>query len=392
MFPHSRGARRTSASRARLLVGGFLLLSGAPALAAPAEFIGEARQLMQILTCVPQGKRLRAGRGYCDRFGRLSARFRRRWIDKVDRFMRREVPQAKVPTTVIYPAGGSDLLTALITYPQAREVTIFALERAGDPRTLRALKGPRLKRAIELFYKRYKRYVRSAYSTTVGLDEIARSEITAVLAFNLLALHLRGFEPLSLRFFTFEPDGRIRYVDEQALTGLRRSVTGTKVAALFSNMELTFRRRGSDEKARTFRHVAVNLEDRLLARRPGVLAYLSRRKRVSAVIKAGSYLVWRPQFSKLRDYLLRAVVFMVSDSSGLPPYWATPAGLEQKAFGRYFKPYFRRPKTPLEAVRSVYRLWHKQPHRPLDFRFGYRDRKGNNHLMLSYRPGAGFSL
>ena len=51
--------------------------------------------------------------------------------------------------------------------------------------------------------------------------------------------------------------------------------------------------------------------------------------------KAASYLLWRDQFSTIRNFLLEHMEFMVSDSTGIPPVFATKAGFEQTAFGHF---------------------------------------------------------
>ena len=51
--------------------------------------------------------------------------------------------------------------------------------------------------------------------------------------------------------------------------------------------------------------------------------------------KAASYLLWRDNFSTIRDYLLDNMEFMVSDSTGIPPKFATKAGFVQEAYGKF---------------------------------------------------------
>lgn len=365
-----------------------------------ADFIDEARRLTALMACSKSKyvtKDERRERRHCKRLRKLIKNYRERWVSKLEAFMQREVPQQKVPKTVIYPFGGSDLFTVLATYPHLEEATILALERAGDPRPIRELKGPKLGKALELLYQRYRRYVRLAYSTTVGLEKIERSSLTSVLTFNLQALYLRGFVPVSLRYFTLKPDGTVHYITKADIAASDRLPLAQrrkrgKAAIVFKHMELRFRKKGTKETPRVFRHISLNLEDRFVAKRPGVRAYLEKRARVSGLVKAGSYLLWRTHFSWIRNYMLKAPVFIVSDSSGPPPYWAKDAGFEQKTFGTYKGAYFVRNKTPRAAVDSMVALWKSQPQRPLPFRFGYPDRtrkRKYNHLMISKKTSAG---
>ena len=44
-----------------------------------------------------------------------------------------------LPTALVYPFGGGDLMAALQLFPEATEITTISLELAGDPRRWRAL-------------------------------------------------------------------------------------------------------------------------------------------------------------------------------------------------------------------------------------------------------------
>src|SRR5262249_56999510 len=57
----------------------------------------------------------------------------RSWFDEV-------VPK-DAPKTVVYPFGGGDLLSALVAFPDATEITTISLQMAGGPRRLRGLRA-----------------------------------------------------------------------------------------------------------------------------------------------------------------------------------------------------------------------------------------------------------
>src|SRR5204862_7149950 len=103
----------------------------------------------------------------------------------------------------------------------------------------------------------------------------------------------------------------------------------------FADLELTFRRRGESGPPRIYRHLQANLADKVLATTPGVMAHLEAKGRVAAMTKAASYLLWSPAFKRIRDYLLAHADWMISDSTGIPPAFAGPAGFEQETWGRF---------------------------------------------------------
>jgi hypothetical protein len=130
------------------------------------------------------------------------------------------------------------------------------------------------------------------------------------------------------------------------------------------------------------RHVSANLHNSHFSGSP-LETHLLRKGRIAAVTKAASYLLWRPDFSAIRGYLLSNMESMVSDSTGILPRDAEKAGFELITYGR-FNGAFLDDKGGIDAE-SMRSLWRSQPYRPLPFRFGYSDIYGANHMMIT-RP------
>ena len=57
--------------------------------------------------------------------------------------VRRDRARRISPKTVVYPFGGGDLMSALVAFPDATEITTISLELAGDPRRLEKLDAER---------------------------------------------------------------------------------------------------------------------------------------------------------------------------------------------------------------------------------------------------------
>jgi hypothetical protein len=130
------------------------------------------------------------------------------------------------------------------------------------------------------------------------------------------------------------------------------------------------------------RHIAANLNDPNLAKQPALLRHLEAKGRVTAMTKAASYLLWRPDFSTLRNYLLDNMELMLSDSTGIPPRYARAAGFQQKTYGRFNGSLLHASERHNDDFRA---LWQRQPFRRVSFRFGYVDNKSRPHLLLTQR-------
>jgi hypothetical protein len=373
----------------------------AAAPAAPADYVAEARALMRTVTCqgdgaLPHGFDEATVAAYCKKQSKAIAAYRDRYLPLAAPFLARLRP-AGTPTTVVYPFGGGDLLSALTTYPDARDLTTLSLEHAGDPRRLHAITTrEQLADSLELIRATSSGLLYASDSKTENLMKGQRGEIPGQLAFFLTALAIHGFEPISLKYFKIEKGGALHYftaAEIEALQGqeaklLRGKWTEPDFSMAFSNSELTFVKKGEDPAtaARVHRHIAWDLSDAAIAK-TGIIAHLDGKGPIAAMTKAASYLLWRDDFSRVRKYLLGHMTLMISDSTGIPPRWATPAGFVQETYGSFEVSFLEASEEINQEFRE---LWASQPYRKLPFRYGYIDGvkdgdkpAGRYHLLVT---------
>lgn len=161
--------------------------------------------------------------------------------------------------------------------------------------------------------------------------------------------------------------------------------TSPDFSEAFANSELVFRPRGRTGPLRIHRHLGANLRDDSLRQNSPILRYLDRLGRVSAMTKAASYCLWNPMFSRIRDYLLQNMDFMISDDTGIPPEYASKAGFVQETYGSFHRAMCF-DDCPSDELNDEFReLWASQPHRKLDFRYGYVDADSNYNLVVTRR-------
>ncbi len=312
----------------------------------------------------------------------------------------------KLPTTVVYPFGGGDLLSALATYPAATEITTISLEAAGDVSSISRLDKNALRRELKLNINKVKRLFGAAHSTTKSLQTASHSRLPGSIIFALVAFSIHGFEPVSARYFEIERDGSLRYLTKKQLDELLATQTErVKQAfakhrnrrnkmqvwkaqeATYKNIEIQYRQIGAsnDEPLRVYRHIVANLDDEHLTADPGLLEHLKAKGKVAAMTKAASYLLWFDEFSMIRNYLLENMVWMISDTSGIAPADAQAAGFEQIPYGVYVGPYSARAEAKHSIRRAFIALWKKSADPKLPFRYGYPDAEDHNHLMVTRR-------
>ena len=296
---------------------------------------------------------------------------------------------ATVPTTIVYPFGGGDLGGALVTYPDAREITTISLEHAGDPTRLATLDRKHLASALSAYRDAIEGLLSLNDSTTDNMRKLEKGGIPGQLSFHITGMTALGFEPVSLKFFRLADDGAIHYytaaeIDELAPKTAKKIKEGwvdTDFSQAFTNMELTFRKVGDASAPLVIhRHIAANLATKAFKGSP-LEKYLVARGKVAAMTKAASYLLWSDNFTAIRDYLLGNMQWMASDATGIAPSAAKKAGFQQTTYGSFTGAFLE------DANKSVgeemVKMWSAQPHRKLPFRYGYPDANKAVHLMIT---------
>ncbi|MBI5884375.1 MAG: hypothetical protein HZB91_14865 [Elusimicrobia bacterium] len=355
---------------------------------APAEFLDQARSLFHLAACAPGGEIPIRFDGekvleHCRKMEDLVSGYREGWLSLAKPYLSSLRPR-DLPRKVVYPFGGGDLVSALAAFPDVDEYTLMSLEPAGDPRAVDSLDMAGLDRSFALLERNVENQFKVGHSRTDDMTAAAGDRLPAQLLFALVALVAHGHEPVSLRYMDLLPSGELSYLTPAALAAADKARRGSPSS--FRNMELSFRPSGAGKagRVRVLRHFALDLGDGSLRKNPGLLSHLEDKGPVAAMTKAASYLLWEESFSLIRDYLLKNMVWMISDSTGIPERHARAAGFVQDAYGRFEGPFL---KAVPEPGRDFAALWKSQPLRRLPFPFGYPDRNRHLHMLVTRRPG-----
>jgi hypothetical protein len=360
---------------------------------AAADFSRDARLFYRIVACggtdpLPPSIDAPTVEAHCAEMAKRYQHYNEKYVTPARTFFAPLRP-ANLPTTVVYPFGGGDLGSALVTFPDAREITTISLEHAGDPTRLVKLDKKHLRAALAEFRAASQGLLSLYDSTSENMRKLERGGIPGQLSFHIIGLTALGFEPVGLKFVTLDPDGTVHYltaaeVDAVAHKKAKKVKGGwvdTDFSEAFNHMELTFRKAG-DPKAPLIvhRHFAANLANKEFKDAP-IYKHLLAKGKFAALTKAASYLMWMGAFSEIRDLLLANMVWMASDSTGVPPRYAKKAGFSQITYGKFTAPFLEEADKP--TGEAMAKLWSSQPHRKLPFRYGYPDANLNLHLMIT---------
>ncbi len=379
------------------LIGLFGLLLTAPTAhaevstaPAAADFSVHAKRLFEVAACGGGEDVVRGAIAakHCKKLQKTIQKYRDGWLSKARPFFAELVPK-EVPKTIVYPFGGADLMTVLAVYPDFKELTSISLEAGGDPRGLEQLAGKSLRNSLDIHQQYIKKLVDVNHSRTLDLGRLKGDPLPSQVVFGLVGLVTHGYEPVSLRYFEILPDGSLRYysaADVAKADAMGKKYRGSKLnrkrADFFGNFELVFRKVG-DEAERTYRHIRANLDDEHLATKTKpVLMHLERKGKITAITKAASYLLWWRGFQTMRDYLMKNMQWMVSDSTGIPNNLLDTTTFEQLTYGRFSATAI---KGSADGEVAMRKLWAGQERRKLPFMFGYPSKAQHKHLMVTRR-------
>ncbi|MEM7426148.1 MAG: hypothetical protein AAF441_08630 [Pseudomonadota bacterium] len=300
-----------------------------------------------------------------------------------------DIMPADRPASVVYPFGGGDLVSCLLAFPDAKEITSLSLEYAGSPLAWKALEGEALLACLKDLHEQIGGTLSVGSNTSRNLSEAQANPFPVQLTLWLAALRLHGQVPTQVRYFHLRNDGTLKYLSSEAIESassikakpLADSWTQPHCPPVFANVEIRYTdARSTDAPERIFRHITCNLHNRRFCGHTALQAHLKSKGKVAGLVKGASYHLWRDTFSDLRRYMLSNMPLILSDSSGIPTGIAVCAGHEIQTFGSFHGSFLKASDAHNRSLRD---LWARNPHRPMPMRYGYVDCRNQPHLMIS---------
>ena len=137
----------------------------------------------------------------------------RAWFDKV-------VPK-DAPTTVVYPFGGGDLLSALVAFPERdrdHDDLARARRRSAPPAHADARRRSRL--SLGALRAEIGGLISVGSNTSENLSTQQRNDLPGQVSSFLLGLVAGGYEPVAMRYFTLDDAGAIHYLEQAEIDAL----------------------------------------------------------------------------------------------------------------------------------------------------------------------------
>ena len=273
-------------------------------------------------------------------------------------------------TTVFYPFGGPDGLYPLAFFPSAKRYVLVGLEPVGavpEPEAESAEDAARDLKDMSCFLKPI---LQISFFRTNDMDY--QLEEKGVLPILMVFISGTGHDILDVKKVSIDPEGEIQAWEDRD----EGSVSGVKIL---------FRKPG-ESRTRELLYFSQDLTDCGLLRRPEFVTYAGSLHEPVTYLKAASYLMHKPHFSKIRSIILDNSKAVLEDDSGIPLKFFGQGRWEMGFYGTYSRPI---PLFIEWAQPDMWEAFHGDfPPEPLNFGIGYRHRAGDSHLILAIRKPA----
>lgn len=343
------------------------LCTSAPAqVPPPASSPGEQARFLTGLR-VPQGsvleplQRAPEYMGHAKDYSGMWRKFDQRYFGPMRAFAAQNItPRIGGAQVLYYMFSGPDFINACAFFPDVPVYIMVGLEPVGSIVPPEQLDMPRIKAGLDNLRKATSVTLQFSYFITKDMKvDFEQTDFKGVLPILESFIALGGGEVLAVG--PFSPGGGLQGVS------------------------IRFRKSpGAAEQ--TVYYVQADLSDDGLRARPALLEWMSHFQPAVSYLKAASYLMHEPYFSRIRDFLLSKSAVIVQDDSGIPLKAFLGSGPWQlNFFGGY------------NGVLDLFKKYHqpdlaeayaKQGAVPLPFGTGYKWKQGESNLLIAVRQSA----
>ena len=271
--------------------------------------------------------------------------------------------------TVFYPFSGPDFVNVFALFPHAKTYLLIALEPVGEMPDFAAGNEqnffPCLQRSL------YDLLQLDFFKTNQMRSCIGKGELKGTLPVLMFFLAREQARVLDVQYWVMKPDGTI--IESQA------ACPGDRPAGI-PGVRIVFTSPGSTEH-QTLYYFQFNLRNDSLERNQPFVAFLKNFGPMTSFTKAASYLMFKPYFSAIRQFILDQSLYVLQGDSGIPLRYFDPAEWDLRFYGTYAGPIALFSNCYQADMANMYRKG--QDIQPLPFGIGYRHRARTSNLMFA---------
>jgi hypothetical protein len=296
--------------------------------------------------------------------------FDKRQLAVMQAWAAQELAQAECPT-IFYPFSGPDFVNMFTLFPQAHTYLMVSLEPVGEIPDFSAGHGysffPGLQRSL------YDVLQLSFFITPKMKTTIGNHEVKGVLPVLLFFLAREGVRVDDVKYWVMKPDGTIEETPATTapLAGSPGDIPGLRI---------TFTRPGAAEP-QTLYYFRFNLGNDSMQQNQQFVSFLEKFGPLTTFSKAASYLMHKPYFSAIRQFILDKSSSVLQSDSAIPVSFFDSATWNLRFYGCYKGPIALFHNRYQPELAEFYQT--SQDVRPLPFGICYRHRPRTSNLMFA---------
>jgi hypothetical protein len=279
-------------------------------------------------------------------------------------------PLIKDSLKLFYSFSGPDFLHAETFYPNAPEYIMAALEPVVEIPPLETIPVKQRDMFLDTLGKSLRDLFGKSYFITNHMMKDFRS-IKGVLPIFYFFIERTGNEMISQEFIGIVQGGEMKAIPYSEYK--KYNTHGVKI--IFRNRET--------QTLKTLYYFSTDISNKGLTKRPELIAFIANSTPYNAFVKSASYLMHHPDFTMIRDILLKQSASIFQDDTGIPfkeVMKATP--WDAHFYGEYVKPVSDFPWLEKQPdLDSAFRASKE----PLPFSLGYHWSTKKQHYMLFVR-------
>ncbi len=274
---------------------------------------------------------------------------------------------------LFYPFSGPDILNALVLFPDASQYLLVGLEPPGILPQLHKGGESALLKSLWKFEAAMNEILNHSFFHTLRMEKklSQNNEFNNVFSILLFFMARMDYEFLSFRYVHLDHKGNLA----------TRPALIKKEEYPAAGIELTVRQQGRKEIQKVI-YISSDISDAGLSKHAGVFAYMQSRSKVATMLKAASYLMYRPSFDDMRNLILSRSSLVLTDPSGIPYHYFSGKTWNIDLYGRYVNPiklFSYRCQPDLKKATSKFSKG------TVPFEYGYSSRAYGTTLILARR-------
>lgn len=293
-----------------------------------------------------------------------------------------ELTDVQDESPVFYPFSGPDFLNIFHLYSDGPEYYMFGLEKPGTAPDLANIPEAQMPGYLAGVRRALASILQYSFFQTIHMEQdLTRSDLGAAPVLMTFVART-GNRVLNAYNVYIGEDGdwhegtpsRQELVDQEKELGhIPRSIPGIRI--LFQ--------RPDHRQIQAVTFFSLDASNDGLDKNDLIIKFLKKKGPFRTFLKAASYLMYHPAFSRIQHFILQESNFILQDDSGMPltafsqDYW------DLRFYGSYTRPIPLFGNRYQSDLRTIYVDGTRV--RPLPFGIGYKWRKGESNLMAARR-------